>query len=86
MSSCLTTWQTQTISPCFYDDYADGSVYTPGPAGGWWDGIWQRDFPALQALGIDIYSIMSMKTYIRVRSQHDQTLSLVADDSAGHTE
>ncbi|PRP84849.1 hypothetical protein PROFUN_07503 [Planoprotostelium fungivorum] len=45
--------QTQIVSPCNYDDYFDGSIYPGGPSGGWFNGLWARDFPVLQRMGVN---------------------------------
>ncbi|PRP86331.1 putative 1,3-beta-glucanosyltransferase [Planoprotostelium fungivorum] len=47
----------QMTSPCFLEDYFDGTVYPGGPSGGWWNGVWQRDFPLMKQLGVNTLRI-----------------------------
>jgi len=47
----------QTTSPCLLEDYFDGTIYPGGPTDGWWNAVWQRDFPMLKSLGVNTLRI-----------------------------
>eukprot|EP01119_Soliformovum_irregulare_P010507 TRINITY_DN2594_c0_g2_i1.p2 TRINITY_DN2594_c0_g2~~TRINITY_DN2594_c0_g2_i1.p2 ORF type:complete len:480 (-),score=117.42 TRINITY_DN2594_c0_g2_i1:2849-4288(-) len=44
-------------SACYDSDYFDGGSHPerdpPGPTGGWFNKIWQRDLPVIQSLGVN---------------------------------
>ncbi|PRP81615.1 hypothetical protein PROFUN_01122 [Planoprotostelium fungivorum] len=66
----------QSTSSCNTEDYFDGSIYTPGPSTGFWNAVWERDFPLIQNMGVNT---------IRIYHAHPITQAAI-DNNAAYTD